>query len=136
MGRKGKYSKELKLTIIKRYLKGESALALANEYNMSKSGDSMITEWVNKYKAFGEEGVDTPFKNKTYSKEFKEKVIKEYLAGGMSYNALAIKYNISTHKIVRGWVIKYNQGIEIKDYDPKSEVYTMKERQHLKKDSK
>ena len=30
MGRKIKYSKELKLEIVKRYLKGESASALAN----------------------------------------------------------------------------------------------------------
>ena len=37
MGRKAKYSKELKLEIVKRYLKGESASALANEYGMPKS---------------------------------------------------------------------------------------------------
>lgn len=128
MGRKAKYSKELRLTIIKRYLKGESASALANEYDMPKSADAQIRKWAHKYEAFGEKGFDTSFKNKTYSKELKEKVIKEYLAGGISYGDLAIKYNISAHQIVRCWVIKYNQGIEIKDYDPKSEVYTMKAR--------
>lgn len=42
MGRKAKYSKELRLTIIKRYLKGESASALANEYDMPKSADAQI----------------------------------------------------------------------------------------------
>ena len=31
MGRKAKYSKELKIEIAKRYLKGEPASALANE---------------------------------------------------------------------------------------------------------
>lgn len=128
MGRKAKYSKELRLTIIKRYLKGESASALANEYDMPKSANTKIIKWAHKYEAFGEKGFDTSFKNRTYSKELKEKVIKEYLAGGISYDDLAIKYNISTHEIVRCWVIKYNQGIEIKDYDPKSEVYTMKAR--------
>ena len=35
MGRKIKYSKEMKLEIIKRYLNGESASALANEYGMT-----------------------------------------------------------------------------------------------------
>ena len=34
MSRKLKYSKELKIEIIKRYLNGESATSLANEYNM------------------------------------------------------------------------------------------------------
>lgn len=128
MERKAKYSKELKLTIIKRYLKGESASALANEYSMSKRADTKIREWTHRYEALGEKGFDTSFKNKTYSKELKEKVIKEYLTGGISYDDLANKYNISTHEIVRCWVIKYNKGIEIKDYDPKSEVYTMKAR--------
>ncbi len=34
MSRKLKYSKELKIEIIKRYLNGESATSLANEYKM------------------------------------------------------------------------------------------------------
>ncbi|MBQ7641310.1 MAG: hypothetical protein IJS83_02480 [Acholeplasmatales bacterium] len=42
MGRKAKYSKELKLEIAKRYLKGESASALANEYGMFKSMEKNI----------------------------------------------------------------------------------------------
>ena len=41
---------------------------------------------------------------------------------------LANKYKISTPEIVRRWIIKYNKGIEIKDYDPKGDVYTMKSR--------
>jgi hypothetical protein len=42
MGRKAKYSKELKLEIVKRYLKGESASALANEYALLKRGPHTI----------------------------------------------------------------------------------------------
>ena len=34
MGRKAKYSKELKVEIVKKYLKGESASILANEYGL------------------------------------------------------------------------------------------------------
>lgn len=37
MGRKVKYSKELKLEIVKRYLKGESAAYLGNEYKLPPS---------------------------------------------------------------------------------------------------
>ena len=37
-------------------------------------------------------------------------------------------YNISTCEIVRRWVLAYNNGEKIRDYDPKSEVYTMKSR--------
>ena len=76
----------------------------------------------------GETAFETSNTNKSYSKELKELVIKEYLSGGVSLYDLAIKYNISSHEIVRKWVLKYNNGIGIKDYNPKSEVYTMKAR--------
>ena len=62
-----------------------------------------------------------------YSKELKIEIIKRYL-NGESATSLANKYNISTAEIVRKWLLKYNEGIEIKDYDPKGDVYTMKAR--------
>ena len=58
----------------------------------------------------------------------KEKVIQEYLEEKNSYEGLANKYNIPSKTIVINWVKKYNEGIEIKDYDPKGDVYTMKSR--------
>lgn len=128
MGRKAKYGKELKLDIIKRYIKGESALLLSKEYNMPSSMSNEIINWVHKYEELGESIFDESSFNKSYSKELKEKVIQEYLEGKGSTYYLANKYNISTHEIVRQWILKYNNGIEIKDYDPKGEVYTMKSR--------
>ncbi len=40
---------------------------------------------------------------------------------------LAAKYNIS-YSVLRGWIKKWHNGIEIEDYDPKGDVYTMKSR--------
>ena len=128
MGRKAKYSKELKIEIVKRYLKGESASILANEYGLSKRGSDRIRKWVHKYELYRDSSFDYSNKNKTYSKILKEKIINEYNCGVNSLEGLAIKYDISTHEIVRQWIIKYNKGIEIKDYDPKGDVYTMKSR--------
>lgn len=129
MGRKVKYSKELKIEIVKRYLKGESATALANEYEINGiHGDDRIRLWAHRYEALGEAAFNNESRNKSYSKNLKEKVIKEYLLGGTSTTELAIKYNISSAEIVRSWIIKYNNGMEIRDYDPKGEVYTMKAR--------
>ena len=128
MGRKTKYDKELKLEIIRKYLNGVSASVLANEYNMPNSMDSEIIKWANKYKELGESAFNEAIINKSYSKELKVQVIKEYLIGNCTYESLANKYNISTREIVRGWVLKYNEGIEIKDYYPKGDVYTMKSR--------
>ena len=128
MGRKAKYSKELKLEIVKRYLKGESSHTLANEYKLPKRAPVKIRMWAHKYEIYGEQAFDHSKHNKAYSKELKQQVVNEYLAGGTSTTELSNKYNISTDEIVRQWVIKYNKGIEIRDYDPKGDVYTMKSR--------
>lgn len=128
MGRKAKYSKELKVEIVKKYLKGESASILANEYGLSKGMRRHILEWANQYKALGEKVFEEKSTNKAYTKEFKEQVIKEYLEGRDSFEDLANKHNISTNTIVVKWVKKYNSGIEINDYIPKGDVYKMKSR--------
>ena len=94
MGRKAKYSKELKLEIIKRYLDGESSTSLANEYGMNKTGYDMIGIWANKFRMLGETAFEETTKNKKYSKKFKLKVIEAYLNGEGSYQDLANLYNV------------------------------------------
>lgn len=128
MGRKAKYSKELKLEIIKRYLNGESTSSLGSIYNIPIHNGSPILNWVNKYKLLGESAFDESTTNKTYSKELKKQIIREYLEGKDSFENISNRYNIPSYSIVKTWVKKYNSGIEIKDYDPKGDVYTMKSR--------
>lgn len=57
MGRK-KYSMELKLEIVKRYLRGESPSVLAKEYCMPKSMSENIRQWARRFEAMGEGGFD------------------------------------------------------------------------------
>ena len=72
MGRKSKYSKELKLSIVKRYLDGEGSTAsLAEEIN---TANEVVSNWVKQYKAFGENAFDTSSKNTFYIKNNKRKV--------------------------------------------------------------
>ena len=92
MGRKSQYSKELKLSIVKRYLDGEGSTAsLAKEINAT---DYAVRDWVKKYQAFGESAFDTSHTNASYTKSFKELVVLDYLNGRASYDDLAIKYHI------------------------------------------
>ena len=128
MGRKTKYSKELKIEVVKRYLNGDSTIELGRLYNIVTQHGMPILRWVRKYKALGESAFDESNSNKSYSKELKKQVILEYLRGSNTFDELANKYNISTPEIVRGWVLRYNNGIEITDYNPKGDVYTMKSR--------
>ena len=120
--------KKLKLEIVKRYLNGESPTSLANEYGLSTSGKVRTWKWSNKYRTLGEQAFEESKTNKSYSKELKLLIVEEYLSGKDSLEGLANKYNISSDEIVRQWVIKYNNGTEITDYNPKGDVYAMKSR--------
>ena len=129
MGRKARYSKELKLEVIRRYLNGESASFLVNEYGIiGKRGENRVREWTNKNTELGCNAFEETTSNKSYSKELKLKVIHEYLSGQNSFEGIANKYDISSPQIVRTWVLKYNSGIEITEYVPKGDIYTMKSR--------
>ena len=128
MGRKVKYSKELKLEVVKKYLEGIVLSELSRVYGVPNYNGKPILMWVNKFRVLGERAFEASKTNKAYSKELKTLVIKEYLSGKNSLEGLANKYNISSAEIVRKWVLKYNNGIEITDYNPKGDVYTMKSR--------
>lgn len=132
MSRKQKYSKELKLEIINRYLSGESASMLANEYGMPASGNSKILEWAEQYQGMDTDDIfEAKERNTSYSKELKMLAIKDYLDGNGSYRTIANKYKIRSNSILIKWVSNYNSHIEIKDYDPKPEVYMAKSRKVL-----
>ena len=129
MGRKVKYSLEQKVQACEEYLSGKkSAAEIERELNMGKRGHIRILEWSKKYKAFGASAFEEKHHNKSYSKEFKENVVKEYIEGNGSMDDLSVKYGILSRTTLRQWILRYNDHIEQKDYDPKSEVYMAKRR--------
>ena len=129
MSRKVKYTKEVKLKASKDYLSGKvSAFNIARSLGMSKRGDEIVRYWARQYEVNGDEIFDDKPRNKSYSKEFKEKVVKEYLDGKGSFKYLAAKFGIPSNCTVLSWVKKYNGHIELEDYDPKGEIYMTKGR--------
>lgn len=129
MGRKAKYSKEVKLAIVKRLIAGESATQLAHEFSIGgKYPSNIINKWRRKYEFLGENAFNPRDGNKTYSKELKLGAIQDYLNGVGGLIDITNKYEISSDEVLRKWIIKYNSHIETKDYDPKPEVYMSKSR--------
>ena len=125
MGRKSEFTSKQKIEACKKYINGHGTIySIANELGISYES---FRRWVLKYKKNGKDCFEESNINNSYSSEFKIKVINEYLEGKGSLSDIAAKYNIS-HSMVLSWVNKYNNGEEIKDYDPKSEVYSMKSR--------
>lgn len=124
MGRKIKYSPKQKIQASKDYLSGKkSAIQISNELKMGKGGRNRVRLWAKKYSLHGESCFEEKKVNSKYPKEFKLKVVKEYLCGKESLEDLSIKYCLPSNVTLRCWVIKYNSHIELKDYDPKPEVY-------------
>ena len=126
MGRKNKYTKETKLKAIQEYINGNKSLSeISNELECHLE---TVREWATMYRGCGESIFDDKKNNQSYSKEFKEQIVKEYLEGKGSLSDLRIKYNIFSDSTILNWISKYNNGIILTDYKPMSEVYTMKSR--------
>jgi len=125
MGRKPKFTNEVKIQACKDYSSGKGSIA-----SIAKAiGANIKTvyEWYYAYEIHGKNAFNHSNRNKSYTKEFKESLINDYVSGRHSTLELGAKYNI-TVATVKNWIKKHYNGIENKDYDPKGEVYTMKSR--------
>jgi len=126
MGRYPKFSKEIKIEFCEKVRDGKGSFrSIAKEIGCSKS---TLCKWYYTYLQHGPSAFDISNHNKSYDKEFKLSVIESYLSGNHSAVDLSAKYNIAV-SMVQVWIQKYNDGIEIKSYDPKGDVYTMKSRE-------
>ena len=77
MARKSKFTKELKIEVVRRYEIGEESIAmLANEINVN---ESTVSNWIDKYHVHGESAFEPRPRNASYTIEFKEEVDKSYL---------------------------------------------------------
>lgn len=118
---KSKHSAEWKIEIVKKYLSGEgSYAALAGAH---KIGEKTLKDWVHRYQEQGEAGFRHGTGNNHYSNAFKMKCVKAVLSGEGSVDDIVAKYNISGRSVLQKWIKCYNANMELKDYEPKREVY-------------
>lgn len=77
MGRKTKYTKETKINVVNEYLKGSKSIRdICDELGCAKE---IVRRWILMYKEYGESIFEDKAHNTSYTKEFKEQVVKEYL---------------------------------------------------------
>lgn len=134
MGRKVKYSKEFKINVAKKYINGEgSSCSIGKEF---KIDSRMLQRWAKQYTSYGEVAFEHSSRNASYTKEFKEKVVLEYLDGHQSYDDLTIKYHIPSFSTIKKWVNDYNSHIELKDYIPGGEAIYMTKSRKVNKDER
>ena len=125
MGKRTKYSEEIKTKACKDYDKGH--FSFNDIAKMIGTAKSVVRRWYLKYKEHGSSVFKTSNKQRLYSKEFKLCIIEANISGKYSQSYLAAKYNITTG-LISNWVNKWYNGIQIKGYDTKGDVYTMKPR--------
>lgn len=115
------YTAEEKIKIAKQYLWGKGSYSqLAQEYGIGKR---TLREWVYKYQEQGEAGFQKGNGNKHYSKGFKLMCVEAVLRGEGTADEIVAKYNISCRSVLRCWIMRYNANMELRDYEPKREVY-------------
>ena len=118
---KPKFTPEQKIEIIKKYLSGkESSKGLATAHGL---GTTTIKGWIRRYQEQGDAGFFRDPSNVHYSTEFKIQCVEAVLRGEGSVESIAVKYNISSTSVLNRWIMKYNANMELKNYEPKREVY-------------
>ena len=139
MSRKAKYTVEAKVRAAERYLQGEaSAAGIAAEMGMGKSGDRRVRRWAAAYRENGIEGFHLKAGNSSYTAEMKQQAVEEYLRGEGTLESISRKYHIFGNDTLRRWIQVYNSNRELRDYNPRPEVYvamrkktTKEERQEI-----
>lgn len=118
---KSRYSLEFKVSVVRAYLDGESSeRILAEQWGLDRH---TVHSWIQKYREQGEVGLLQRSENTKYTAQFKVLCVKAVLSGEGSVDDIVAKYNISCREVLRSWVKRYNANKELKDYDPKREVY-------------
>ena len=142
MAKKSKVTSEQKIQACEEYLYNlKSARQISIELGIGKNpknGSDTVLKWVKMYRTNGSDAFQESNHNAHYSKEFKEKVVLDYLSGKYSQLDLMAKYNIHGKCTIKKWATQYNNHIELKDYNSVPEVYmantvktTYEERIHI-----
>lgn len=96
---------------------------MAKSKHSPELGSRTLREWVQKYREQGASAFVKRESNAHYSKEFKTMCVEAVLHGEGNVDDIVAKYNISAKSVLRQWIKRYNANKELKDYDPKREVY-------------
>ena len=118
---RAKYTEEEKIQVAIDYLNGRGSYqSLAEAIG---AGKTTVKSWVRKYRAHGKAGFSRGTGNNRYTKAFKMMCLEAVHRGEGSVNEITAKYNISSDSVLRRWIMRYNANMELKDYEPRREVY-------------
>ena len=118
---RSKFSAEEKERIVREYLEGKGSYETIAGRNGIE--ETTVRRWVINYKEQGISGLRNRERNSQYTRAFKMKCVEAVMRGEGSVRQIAAKYNISNESVLTEWIKVYNANMELKDYEPKREVY-------------
>ncbi|OOM74913.1 transposase [Clostridium puniceum] len=117
MPRKSKVISEVKVQVVEEYLTGVKSMAqIVYELQINYS---TIQDWVSKFKLFGSKGLITENSNASYSSKIKRQAITDFHNNQGSLREICIRYNISSHSILRRWIKQHNCDKILESYHTK-----------------
>ena len=123
---KRKHTAEWMIARVEDYLTGKGSYkTIAEAYGI---GCTTFKNWANKYREHGSTAFVETKGNRKYSKEFKTECVEAVIQGKGSVDDIVARYNISSRSVLRSWIKRYNANKELKDYNPKREVYMAESR--------
>ena len=96
---------KVKLEVYQSKKEGMSISSISKEYGIDPHDLKYLVRLINTY---GTEIITN--KHHVYSSEFKTSVVEEYLAGGVSYDDISIKYALPNSSILKQWVKAYKES--------------------------
>ena len=133
MERKVKYDYAFKLECVELVLKKHYSAGYVS--GLKGPNESNIRKWINFYKFYGKAGL-LPRKNKSYSIDFKLKVIKAIKQESLSLSETLIKFNIPDSAIVLKWQKDFvNFGFEALQSKPRGKPKSMSDFKRKKRKS-
>lgn len=91
--------------------------------DLSIKSTRTIRDWILAYQNGGIKALCPVTANHSYSSEFKIEMVRKYINGEGSVTDLCARYGIPAHATLQKWISLYNANRELRDYDPKREVY-------------
>ncbi|MGN7707968.1 helix-turn-helix domain-containing protein [Chryseobacterium sp. 22543] len=133
MYKKEKFSIDFKLNCIKLHISSHRSIAsIALEKGFNESN---LRKWLGFYKKYGISGLK-PSKNRSYSLEFKLKVLRSIESGNLSQREACIRFNIPAQSTVLNWQKDYEKnGILGLENNPRGRLKIMNDNKGKKKKS-
>ena len=101
-----KLTREDKIEIYKRRLKGETISSLAKSFNIRESNIKYLITLIEKHR----NNILRKSKNRVYSKEFKLQAINRILINNESVNSVALDIGLISAGILHNWLSKFKEN--------------------------